>query len=52
MNQGDPPGPHQPDDGIWQDGAVVCEDASGAVRIWQIKFNTQSLHTDAAGLPV
>jgi hypothetical protein len=52
MNQGDPPGPHQAEDGIWQDGAVICAGASGAVHIWQIKFNTQSLHTDGHGRPI
>jgi hypothetical protein len=52
MNQGDPPGPHQAENGIWQDGAVMCESVTGAVRIWQIKFNPQSLHTDGSGLPI
>ena len=52
MNQGDPPGPHQPEDGIWQDGAVVLAAADGSVRIWQVKFNTQSLNTGPDGLPV
>jgi uncharacterized protein YukJ len=33
MNQGDPPGPHQPDDGIWQDGAVLCQDTAGRMRV-------------------
>ena len=51
MNQGDPPGPHQADDGIWQDGAVLCQDAAGRIRVWQVKFTPQSLHTDDFGLP-
>jgi len=51
-NQGDPPGPHQGEDGVWQDGAVVTLAADGSVRVWQVKFNTQSLHTDDNGLPV
>jgi hypothetical protein len=51
LNQGDPPGPHQADDGIWQDGAVLCQDAAGAIRVWQVKFTPQSLRTDDAGLP-
>ena len=51
LNQGDPPGPHQPDDGIWQDGAVLCQDAAGRIRVWQVRFNSQSLHTDDSGLP-
>jgi len=51
-NQGDPPGPHQDEDGIWQDGAVLVQAADGGVTAWQVKFNTQSLHTDHNGLPV
>jgi hypothetical protein len=51
-NQGDPPGPHQGEDGIWQDGAVLTQTSGGAVTIWQVRFNTQSLHTDDHGLPV
>ena len=52
MNQGDPPGSHQPDDGIWQDGAVIVQAADDALTVWQVKFNAQSLSTDDAGLPV
>jgi hypothetical protein len=51
-NQGDPPGPHQRENGIWQDGAVLTQAADGSLAIWQVKFNTQSLHTDDNGLPV
>ena len=51
-NQGDPPGPHQREDGIWQDGAVLTQAADGSLTVWQVKFNTQSLHTDDNGLPV
>jgi uncharacterized protein YukJ len=51
LNQGDPPGPHQAEDGIWQDGAVVLQQADGGVRVWQVKFNTQSLDTGPDGLP-
>ncbi len=51
-NQGDPPGPHQGEDGIWQDGAVLTQAAHGTMTLWQVKFNTQSLHTDDDGLPV
>ena len=51
LNQGDPPGPHQAEDGIWQDGAVVVRNSDGSVRIWQVKFNTQSLDTGPDGLP-
>jgi hypothetical protein len=51
-NQGDPPGPHQGEDGIWQDGAVLTQATDGAITVWQVKFNTQSLHTDDHGLPI
>jgi len=51
-NQGDPPGPHQGEDGIWQDGLVLVQNAAGAITAWQVKFNTQSLHTDDNGLPI
>jgi hypothetical protein len=51
-NQGDPPGSHQGEDGIWQDGAVLAQAADGAITAWQVKFNTQSPHTDDNGLPV
>jgi uncharacterized protein YukJ len=52
MNQGDPPGPHQDENAIWQDGAVMVERTDGSVAIWQVKFNTQSLHTGDDGLPL
>ncbi|HYJ68169.1 MAG TPA: DUF2278 family protein [Nocardioidaceae bacterium] len=52
MNQGDPPGSHQDENAIWQDGAVLVERANGSVAIWQVKFNTQSLHTGDDGLPL
>jgi hypothetical protein len=50
-NQGDPPGPHQAENGIWQDGAVLTQSADGKIVVWQVKFNTQSLHTNDNGLP-
>jgi len=53
LNQGDPYGSQWWDtDGIWQDGAVVCEQPDGRVVVWQLKFNTQSLHTDPNGHPI
>jgi len=52
QNQGDPPGPHQAENAIWQDGGVVMQYADGKVTVWQVKFNTQSLHTDDNGLPI
>jgi hypothetical protein len=51
LNQGDPPGPHQAENAIWQDGAVLVQTAGGAVTAWQVKFNTQSLNTGDDGLP-
>jgi hypothetical protein len=51
LNQGDPPGQHQGEDGIWQDGAVLLQRADDAVTAWQVRFNSQSLHTDDRGLP-
>lgn len=51
LNQGDPPGPHWAENAIWQDGAVLVRYADDAVTVWQVKFNPQSLRTDAAGHP-
>lgn len=52
MNQGDPPGSHQDDDGIWQDGAVIVQGSDSSFTVWQVKFNAQSLTTDDSGLPI
>jgi hypothetical protein len=52
LNQGDPAGSQwYAENGIWQDGAVMCENPDGTVILWQIKFNTQSLETDSQGHP-
>jgi Uncharacterized conserved protein (DUF2278) len=52
MNQGDPAGSQwYPTNGPWQDGAVACRLTDGSVAVWQVRFNTQSLDTDAAGHP-
>ncbi|HEX6688033.1 MAG TPA: DUF2278 family protein [Solirubrobacterales bacterium] len=52
LNQGDPVGSRWFDsDGIWQDGAVACQRSDDAVAIWQVRFKTQSLSTDAGGHP-
>jgi hypothetical protein len=51
-NQGDPPGPHQADDGIWQDGCIFALQADGTLSADLGKFSTQTLTTDAAGLPI
>jgi hypothetical protein len=52
MNQGDPLGPFQHLDGIWQDGAVLIERPSGEIVAFLVKFATQSLHTNSQGLPI
>jgi hypothetical protein len=52
QNQGDPFGSQwYEDNGVWQDGAVMAEQPGGQVVVWQVKFNTQSLDTDAQGHP-
>ena len=54
MNQGDPDGSSfQHLDGIWQDGGVIFEYGPPQPRldVLQIKFETQSLHTDDRGHP-
>lgn len=50
-NQGDPPGPHQADDGIWQDGCVFALKADGTLSAYLGKFSTQTLTTNNQGLP-
>jgi Uncharacterized conserved protein (DUF2278) len=52
MNQGNPPGPFQHLDGIWQDGGVLIERPSGEIVAFLVKFATQSLHTNSQGLPI
>jgi uncharacterized protein YukJ len=52
QNQGDPPGgTWYPDNGVWQDGAVMAEQRDGSAVVWQAKFNTQAIETDARGHP-
>lgn len=51
-NQGDPPGPFQHLDGIWQDGAVFALLNDGTISAYLGKFSTQSLKTDNNGLPI
>ncbi len=50
-NQGDPPGPHQADDGIWQDGCVFALKGDGTLSAYLGKFSTQTLKTNNQGLP-
>jgi hypothetical protein len=50
-NQGDPPGPHRDEDGIWQDGGTIVEQPNGRLTAILTKFATQSLRTDENGWP-
>ena len=50
-NQGDPPGVHQADDGIWQDGCVFAIKSDGTLSAYLGKFATQTLNTNDQGLP-
>ena len=52
MNQGNPPGPFQQPNGIWQDGGVLIERPSGELVAFLLKFASQSLHTNSQGLPI
>ena len=56
MNQGDPTHSsdgrdHQADDGIWQDGATVFQNADGSLTAFCSKFVSQTFDTDDRGLP-
>jgi len=56
MNQGDPARSsdgrdHQADDGIWQDGATVFQNADGSLTAFCCKFVSQTFDTDDHGLP-
>ena len=51
-NQGDPPGPFQHLDGIWQDGCVFAMKGDGTLSAYLGKFSTQTLNTDNNGLPI
>ena len=52
LNQGNPPGPFQQLNGIWQDGGVLIERPSGEIVAVLLKFATQSLHTNSQGLAI
>jgi uncharacterized protein YukJ len=52
LNQGNPPGPFQQLNGIWQDGGVLIERPDGELVAVLLKFATQSLHTNSQGLPI
>jgi hypothetical protein len=51
-NQGDPPGPFRPLDGIWQDGCVFAIKSDGTLSAYLGKFTTQSLNTNNNGIPI
>jgi hypothetical protein len=51
-NQGDPPGPHQADDGIWQDGCTIALRPDGALVAVLTRFTTQTFNTNDHGLPL
>lgn len=51
-NQGDPPGPYQHLDGVWQDGGVLVRRPDGTYEAFLVMFITQTLNTDdVTGLP-
>jgi hypothetical protein len=50
-NQGDPPGPFQHLDQIWQDGGVVVRHKDGSYEGFFVRFSTQATTTDDNGLP-
>jgi hypothetical protein len=57
MNQGDPADSsdgtnHQADDGIWQDGATIFQNADGGLTAFCSKFVSQTFDTNGQGLPV
>ena len=51
MNQGDPPGPFQRLNGIWQDGGVIVDRPDGLLA-FMVKFETQTFRTGNDGLPL
>lgn len=52
QNQGDPPGSQWwAENGIWQDGGTLAEQADGSWVVFINKFTTQSYRTDDEGHP-
>lgn len=52
MNQGNPPGPFEDDNGVWQDGAIFVNlPASNTWKAVFIAFQTESWLTDSQGDP-
>jgi uncharacterized protein YukJ len=53
QNQGDPAGSQRWNlNGTWQDGVVAVERPDSTLFVWQLRFNSQSLKTDASGHPI
>jgi hypothetical protein len=52
LNQGDPPGPFQALDGVWQDGGIIVERIDRTFDGFFVKFVAQSMNTDEHGLPI
>ena len=53
MNQGNPPGPFEGDNGTWQDGGLLVNlPASNVWKALFIAFQSQSWRTDAQGDPL
>jgi Uncharacterized conserved protein (DUF2278) len=52
FNQGDPPGPHRDECGIWQDGGTIMQEFDGELIAFLTRFASQSLTTDENGLPI
>lgn len=50
-NQGDPAGPFQHLDAIWQDGGVIVKYTDTHLEGFFVKFETQTLNTNDQGLP-
>jgi Uncharacterized conserved protein (DUF2278) len=51
-NQGDLPGPHRDECGIWQDGGTIMQQIDGELIAFLTRFASQSLVTDENGLPI
>jgi hypothetical protein len=52
FNQGDPPGPHRDECGIWQDGGTIMQQIDGELIAFLTRFASQSLKTDENGFPI
>ncbi|MGW5774272.1 DUF2278 family protein [Streptomyces longwoodensis] len=53
QNQGDPAGSQWwPENGVWQDGAIVTHRLDGRYDVFLTRFSSQAGHTDGAGHPL